>query len=98
METRYVKGQWNVICQRCGFKHKSGNIRKEWTGLMVCKSCWEPRHPQDFVTGRADKQAPPWSSPETTVSFRTTLLMDEDGNVLIDENGNAYRIFIEPVL
>ncbi len=65
----YVKGQWNVICDRCGYKFKSGQIRKEWNGLRVCKgpstnNCWEPRHPQDFVKGKADRQAPPWARPE----------------------------------
>ena len=78
METRYVKGQWNALCQRCGFVHKSGQIRKEWTGLMVCKSCWEPRHPQDSVTGRVDKQAPPWSSPEPADVFRTVEVTGDD--------------------
>lgn len=78
MESRYVKGQWNAVCQRCGFEHKSGNIRKEWTGLMVCKSCWEPRHPQDFVTGRIDNQTPPWTSPEPDDVFVTTPVTADD--------------------
>lgn len=67
--TDFVKGQWNAVCQRCGFKFKSGQIRKEWTGLRVCSgagtnNCWEPRHPQDFVRGKKDQQSPPWVSPE----------------------------------
>lgn len=65
----YAHGQWNALCQRCGFKYKSGQLRKEWTGLHVCtgrgtNDCWEERHPQDFVRGKTDRQAPPWSSPE----------------------------------
>lgn len=60
----YVKGQWNVICDRCGFEYKSGQLRQEWTGLRVCRECHESRHPQDNVRGKADRQAPPWVRPE----------------------------------
>lgn len=65
----YVAGQWNAICDRCGFKYKSRQIHKEWTGLRVCKGvgtndCWEPRHPQDSLRGKADHQAVPWACPD----------------------------------
>jgi hypothetical protein len=64
-------GQWNALCQRCGFKYKSKQLRKEWTGLRVCSGegtndCFERRHPQESVRGRADRQAPAWVSPEPT--------------------------------
>lgn len=66
----FVLGRWNVICDRCGFEYKSNQLRKEWTGLRVCSGpntndCWEPRHPQDHLKGKADRQAPPWTRPET---------------------------------
>lgn len=63
-ETRFVLGQWNAICDRCGREYKNVDLRLEWTGLRVCRKCWEPRHPQDFVRGKPDKQAPPWVRPE----------------------------------
>ena len=78
MESRYVKGEWNALCQRCGFVHKSGHIRREWTGLMVCKECWEPRHPQEDVRSKVDKQAPPWSSPEPDDVFITDPITADD--------------------
>lgn len=57
--------RWKAICDRCGFERWNGQLRKEWTGLMVCKdTCWEPRHPQDFVKGKPDRQNPPWVRPE----------------------------------
>jgi hypothetical protein len=34
-----------AICDRCGFKHRHSALRKEWTGLLVCKPCWDPRPP-----------------------------------------------------
>tara|TARA_R110000772_G_scaffold80044_3_gene171077 strand:- start:234 stop:500 length:267 start_codon:yes stop_codon:yes gene_type:complete len=62
-------GQWNVICDRCGFEYKSSQLRKEWTGLRVCdgadtNECFEVRNPQDLLRGRKDQQATPWSRPE----------------------------------
>lgn len=67
----YVQGQWNAICDRCGVKYKSGQLRREWTGLRVCSGggtndCFEMRHPQDHVRGKPDRQASPWSRPDTT--------------------------------
>lgn len=56
---------WRVCCDRCGFKKWNSELREEWTGLMVCRStCWEARHPQDFVKGKLDKQSTPWARPE----------------------------------
>ena len=58
-------GSWNTICDRCGYKRKSEDIRKEWTGLRVCRdTCWEKRHPQEFVRGRKDDQSVPWTRSE----------------------------------
>lgn len=36
---------------------------------MVCSGDWEPRQPQDFVHGVADKQAPPFTRPEQSDLF-----------------------------
>ncbi len=64
MTDYFAAGQWNAICDRCGFKKKSGQLRKEWTGLRVCSECWEPRNLQDFVRGKRDDQSIPWSRPD----------------------------------
>lgn len=74
MRDEYVHGQWNVICDRCGFKYKSAQLRREWTHLMTChgpgtNGCWEERHPQEFVRGVPDRQAPPWTRPEAEDVF-----------------------------
>jgi len=62
----YNEGSWNVICDECGFKFKSHELRKRWDGFMVDKACWEPRHPQDFVKGVVDEQSVPWERSENT--------------------------------
>lgn len=70
----YEHGQWNAACQRCGMVYKARQLRLEWTGLRVCcgsgtNDCFETRHSQDFVRGKADKQSVPWSSPEPEPKF-----------------------------
>lgn len=66
MANRYRKGDWNVICDRTGFKKKASDCRMEWTGLFVHKSEWESRHPQDKIRGIADFQAVSIPRPEPT--------------------------------
>jgi len=45
----YISGQWNVICDVCSKKIKSGIAKKRWDGFIVCPEDFEFRHPQDFV-------------------------------------------------
>jgi hypothetical protein len=51
-------GNWKYDCQRCGFTFPSSDIRKEWTGLYVCGSCWEPKHPQLMIRVREETAVP----------------------------------------
>jgi len=66
MTTYYKKGDHNVICDRDGRKYKASEMRKEWNGLMVHKSNFETRHPQDFVRGVKDDQSVTWTRSEST--------------------------------
>ena len=65
----YKHGDWNAICQICGFKFKASELRMEWDNLRVCRECWSPRQPQDFVRGVADIQSPPWTLPNPPPTF-----------------------------
>lgn len=31
------------ICDRCGFTFYLDELRKEWTGLKVCRKDWDPK-------------------------------------------------------
>jgi hypothetical protein len=66
-----VLGKWNAICDRCGLKYKNDELRAEWTGLMVCTPCWEPRHPQTLINVPKDDPATPWARPEPEDVFIT---------------------------
>jgi hypothetical protein len=55
MNDEFILGDANAICDRCGFYKYQSQLRKEWTGAMTCKECWDPRHPQDFVKARPER-------------------------------------------
>lgn len=57
-------GDWNTLCDVCGFKFKASDLKERWDGLMVCHDDWEPRHPSDFFRARKEDQSVPWSRPE----------------------------------
>lgn len=40
-----MAGAWG-ICDRCGFKFRHSALKKEWTGLLVCRKDWDPRPPE----------------------------------------------------
>lgn len=55
--THYSKriGEANAICDVCGFKFKTHQLKLRWDGLWTCQADWESRHPQDFL--RAHKES-----------------------------------------
>jgi len=60
MKTRnpgYQAGNHWFECERCGVDYRANEGKREWTGLVVCKNCWEPRHPQDMVRSKEDNTA-----------------------------------------
>lgn len=40
---RYQEGRNWACCDRCGFNFRHDQLRKEWTGLMVCAADFDPR-------------------------------------------------------
>ncbi len=72
MSTYYKHGDNNVICDYSGFKVKAGECRLMWNGLLVKKEFWEPRHPQDFVKGKKDRQRAAIVRNEQTDTFLST--------------------------
>lgn len=67
MENDY---KYNAICDSCGWKRKSTEMRQRWDGLMVCRdTCWESRHPMDFYRTRNDTHKLPWTRPEPSDTF-----------------------------
>lgn len=87
-----------AICDRCGFEFWFDQLRKEWTGLMVCSSCWDPRHPQEFVRGVRDNQGVrPNMRPEPADVFVTTGVVQEWDGVTRFNPGATPGISILPM-
>lgn len=73
-KTWWKSGDWNALCDQCGFKRKSEELIKRWDGLMVCRptvkpGCWELRHPQELIRPIPDMQPLPWTRPEPEDQF-----------------------------
>ncbi len=51
---------YNVLCDRCGFKFKSNQVRLDWKNQVVCDVCYEPRHPMEFLQNRTDAHQLPF--------------------------------------
>lgn len=62
-------GNWKYDCQRCGFTFPSEDIRKEWTGLHVCKDCWEPKHPQLMIKVRPETAVPAFKNRDSITDY-----------------------------
>lgn len=71
----YREGDYYVTCDRTGFKILASQARKEWTGALVRRESWEPRHPQDFVRSKRDKMDvnPAPARPEPVAEFMGPL-------------------------
>ena len=61
-------------CDVCGFDYRRSQMRQRWDGLWTCHKDWEPRHPQDFVKGRPDRQSVPVARPDNVNFTNTTTL------------------------
>lgn len=59
----YKLGSFYRTDDRSGFPQRAENTKQEWTGLIVDKSLWEIRQPQDFVKGVKDDQSVPKPRP-----------------------------------
>ncbi len=67
----WLPGAYNIYCRRTGFKIKSTQARKEWTGQTVRTQSWEGRHPQDLIRSVQDRQDVPDANPEPPDKFLT---------------------------
>ena len=43
---KFAKGH----CDRCGQRYYLNKLKLEWTGLKVCKSCFDPQDSLEFPT------------------------------------------------
>jgi hypothetical protein len=63
MRNHLEPGNWNSLCDVCGFKFKALNLKRRWDGLMVCNEDYETRHAQDFLRVQKEKISVPFTRP-----------------------------------
>lgn len=72
-------GQWRAICDVCGFKFYSGEMRKRWDNLMVCEKDWESKHPQLDIRLRVSQSVPSFIRPEQPDQFNAPTYISTTG-------------------
>lgn len=82
-------GSWNCICDICGLKRKSDDVRKNWQGLYVCAdTCYEVRNPQDFIRGVEEKARPAFVRGEAADTYiAVCYIWDSSGYAGLAEAG-----------
>jgi len=66
MRKRHGKwpGNWSVICDVCGWRFASSEVRKRWDGRIVCDADYEERHILDFFRVKSETHVPDPIRPE----------------------------------
>jgi hypothetical protein len=73
----YIAGNWNAICDVCGFKFKASEMRKRWDGLMTCAHDFEQDHPQKYLRVKEDKTSVPWVRTRPADVFVAVCFLDD---------------------
>ena len=68
----YKPGDHLVRCDRSGMTFYRSECRREWTGALVAKKFWEPKHPQLEIRSKRDEQAPRDVRPDKSTEFGST--------------------------
>ena len=53
-DRRYVPSTFKRECDRCGFDYLRNELRKEWTGAIVCQKCEDPK--ERIVRARRERR------------------------------------------
>lgn len=94
------RGRFYRIDDRTGFKVRASDTRKEWTGAIVHRDEWEPRHPQDFVRPRRDEQRVPDPRPDPEPVFQYPaggpfflVVEDRDAAKKLEVTEGQFRVY-----
>lgn len=64
IRTYWKNGDYNAICDVCGFKFKASKLKTRWDGLKVCALDYEERHPLELARLFPNNSRPTWTAPE----------------------------------
>ena len=68
----YIPGDPYFVCPRCGFRVRKSETKREWTGIIVCEACYDPKHPQLDVRPIREKIAVKNARPRPTDVYKYT--------------------------
>jgi hypothetical protein len=87
----YASGKYAIaICDRCGFRYKNTQLRKEWTGFRVCSECYEPKEPQlEPLPHVSDAQALRNPRPQSDFTSGSGVVRTIDPNQMITTTGDS---------
>ena len=69
---QYKEGQHKFQCDRCGRSYWSADKRVDgYTSGIVCKKCYDPKHPQDYVRAKPDDPSVDNARPRQIVDVST---------------------------
>ena len=92
-KTIYIPGDWNAVCDVCGFEFKASQLRKRWDGYRVCSKDWEQRHPQDFLRGKPERNRVPWARQENDIILPSPYaLKTEVDESILDETASELLV------
>lgn len=72
MTSYYAPGDYNAVCDVCGWEYKRSQMKKRWDGALCCDQDWEPRHPLDSLKARPERQGVKDARPEPEPYFVST--------------------------
>ena len=78
MTDAYRHGDHRALCDRCGRGFYASQLRRDWTGLMVCADDWEPRHSQDMTRGVPEHPGVPFSRKPIAIMIDTNDITADD--------------------
>ena len=72
-----------AICDRCGFRYRLHQLKKEWNGLKTCPTCFEQKHPQlEPHTSPSDAQALFQPRPDTDKEVGQGFVISNNDNII----------------
>ena len=98
--SKYVKGDWNVICDKCGMNRKASTMRYNFYEQLVSyPDCWEWQHPQELVEGIEDDQTVPVARPDVKPSIgeTTVKVAGVKGDKTIDITSTSGAVDGDPI-
>jgi len=100
----YIKGDYWMICDRCGFAYRKSQMKETWDGLWVCEEDWEPKHPQLSVKAKHDDQRVPVvrNDKSSEIGTTTTSVAASEGSKILTltnpstiDNGDSIGITLD---